>query len=61
SVVFGMCLCSCLMDDNEEQDFLLKRLDEEQAQDVGNCALVRSVMQLVWEQRQNSFNSALLS
>jgi Fungal specific transcription factor domain len=61
SVVFGMCLYSCLMDDNEEQDFLLKHLDEEQAQDMGNCTLVRSVMQLVWEQRRNSFNSALLS
>jgi C6 transcription factor Pro1 len=61
SVVFGMCLCGCLTDDNEEQDFLLKHLDEEQAQDVGNCASARSVMQLVWEQRRNSFNGASLS
>jgi C6 transcription factor Pro1 len=49
SVVFGMCLCGCLTDDDDEQDFLLKHLDEEQAQDVGNCALARLVMQLVWE------------
>jgi hypothetical protein len=61
SVVFGMCLCSCLTDDNEEQDFLLKHLDKEQAQDMGNCTLARSVMQLVWKQRQNSFNGASLS
>ncbi|KAH9963088.1 fungal-specific transcription factor domain-containing protein [Lactifluus volemus] len=60
SVVFGICLCGCLTDDYEEQDFLLKRLDEEQAQDVGNCASARSVMQLVWEQRRNT-NGASLS
>ena len=60
SVVFGICLCGCLTDDYEEQDFLLKRLDEEQAQDVGNCASARSVMQLVWEQRRNSPNGSSL-
>jgi hypothetical protein len=35
-------------------------LDEEQAQDVGNCASARSVMQLVWEQRRNSPNGSSL-
>jgi C6 transcription factor Pro1 len=52
SVVFGVCLCGCLTDDPEEQQFLLNRLDEEQAQDVGNCLSAQSVMELVWQQRR---------
>ncbi|KAI0255154.1 fungal-specific transcription factor domain-containing protein [Lactifluus subvellereus] len=61
SVVFGICLCGCLTDDETVQEFLLNRLEEEQAEDVGNCASARSVMQQVWQQRQGSGGSSSLS
>ncbi|KAF8270551.1 fungal-specific transcription factor domain-containing protein [Lactarius quietus] len=51
SVVFGICLCGCLTDDFEERQFLLRRLDEEQAEGVGNCAEARAVMEQVWNCR----------
>ena len=51
SVVFGICLCGCLTDDYEERQFLLRRLDEEQAEGVGNCAEARAVMEQVWSHR----------
>ena len=52
SVVFGICLCGCLADDQEDREFLLRRLDaEEQAEGVGNCASARLVMQEVWRRR----------
>ncbi|KAH9055219.1 fungal-specific transcription factor domain-containing protein [Lactarius vividus] len=51
SVVFGICLCGCLTDDYAERQFLLRRLDEEQAEGVGNCAEARSVMEQVWSRR----------
>lgn len=51
SVVFGICLCGCLTDDYAERQFLLRRLDEEQAGGVGNCAEARSVMEQVWSRR----------
>ncbi|KAH9052991.1 fungal-specific transcription factor domain-containing protein [Lactarius deliciosus] len=51
SVVFGICLCGCLTDDYTERQFLLRRLDEEQAEGVGNCAEARSVMEQVWNRR----------
>ncbi|KAI0303578.1 hypothetical protein B0F90DRAFT_1707070, partial [Multifurca ochricompacta] len=41
-VVFGICLCGCLTDDYSEREFLLRRIDEEQAEGVGNCAEARS-------------------
>jgi hypothetical protein len=51
SVVFGICLCGCLTDDYAERQFLLRRLDEEQAEGVGNCAEARAVMEQVWSRR----------
>jgi hypothetical protein len=51
SVVFGICLCGCLTDDYTERQFLLRRLDEEQAEGVGNCAEARAVMEQVWSRR----------
>ena len=51
SVVFGICLCGCLTDDYQERQFLLRRLDEEQAEGVGNCAEARAVMEQVWSHR----------
>lgn len=51
SVVFGICLCGCLTDDYTERQFLLRRLEEEQAEGVGNCAEARSVMEQVWNRR----------
>ena len=52
SVVFGICLCGCLADDEADRDFLLRRLDaEERAEGVGNCASARAVMQEVWSRR----------
>ena len=61
SVVFGICLCGCLTDDEAIQEFLLRRLDEEQAEDVGNCASARAVMQQVWQQRRGPGGSSALS
>jgi len=63
SVVFGICLCGCLADDPEEREFLLRRLDaeEEQAEDVGNCASARLVMQEVWNRRALGGSEAPLS
>jgi len=62
SVVFGVCLCGCLADDPEEHEFLLRRLDaEEQAEDVGNCASARLVMQEVWNRRAAGGTEAPLS
>ena len=51
SVVFGICLCGCLTDDYAEREFLLRRLDEEQAEGVGNCSEARGVMEQVWSRR----------
>lgn len=51
SVVFGICLCGCLTDNLAERQFLLRRLDEEQAEGVGNCAEARAVMEQVWLRR----------
>ncbi|KAI9460745.1 fungal-specific transcription factor domain-containing protein [Russula earlei] len=62
SVVFGLCLCGCLADDPEEREFLLRRLDaEEQAEDVGNCASARLVMQEVWKRRPSGGGETPLS
>jgi len=58
SVVFGICLCGCLTDDYNERQFLLRRLDEEQAEGVGNCAEARSVMEQVWSRRVAASNGA---
>ncbi|KAI0264351.1 fungal-specific transcription factor domain-containing protein [Gloeopeniophorella convolvens] len=59
SVVFGICLCGCLTDDYAEREFLLKRLEEEQAEGVGNCAEARSVMEQVWSRRAGSGGSPI--
>ncbi|TFY56798.1 hypothetical protein EVG20_g8787, partial [Dentipellis fragilis] len=55
SVVFGVCLCGCLTDDWEEQQFILRRLEDEQRESaVGNSEEARKVMERVWERRRTT-------
>jgi hypothetical protein len=59
SVIFGICLCGCLVDDPADRDFLLRRLDaEERTEGVGNCASARAVMQEVWNSRAQAAAAA---
>jgi hypothetical protein len=50
SVVFSICLCSCLTDDPEQRAFFLERLDMQDAY-LGNCAEVKGLIQDVWDKR----------
>jgi hypothetical protein len=50
-VVFSICIAGCLTDNREHRAFLLGRLQAQQAEGVGNCAEVRSVMETVWARR----------
>lgn len=54
SVVFSICICGCLTDDPSQRDFLLKRLENERAESVGNCPTVQELIQEVWRSRENS-------
>ncbi|KAA1467751.1 hypothetical protein DENSPDRAFT_769670 [Dentipellis sp. KUC8613] len=55
SVVFGVCLCGCLTDDWEEQQFILRRLEDEKRESaVGNSEEARKVMERVWERRRTT-------
>jgi hypothetical protein len=57
SVVFGICLCGCLADDPKDREFLLRRLDAEEAEGVGNCTSAGLVMQEVWRRRPPCVNN----
>ena len=53
SVVFSICLCSCLTDDPVQRAFFLQCLDMQDAY-LGNCAEVRRLIQDVWDNREPS-------
>jgi C6 transcription factor Pro1 len=58
SVVFGICLCGCLTDDYDERQILLRRLEEEQEEGVGNCEEAKKVMECVWAKREEARGAA---
>ncbi|CAL1716988.1 unnamed protein product [Somion occarium] len=51
SVVFGICICGCLTDDQRQRKFLLDLLDSQQKETVGNVSEVRCLMEEVWQRR----------
>ncbi|KAL6297859.1 fungal-specific transcription factor domain-containing protein [Sparassis latifolia] len=52
SVVFGICICGCLTDDPRHRAFLLKMLESQQGESVGNVSEVRKLMEDVWARRE---------
>ncbi|KAH8100966.1 fungal-specific transcription factor domain-containing protein [Cristinia sonorae] len=56
SVVFGICICGCLTDDRGQRNFLLKMLQSQQQESVGNVAEVQRLMETVWERRARNQN-----
>ena len=54
SVVFGICMCGCLTDDRGQRSFLLKMLQSQQGESVGNVAEVQALMEKVWERRDHN-------
>ncbi|KAH9945024.1 fungal-specific transcription factor domain-containing protein [Epithele typhae] len=51
SVVFGICICGCLTDDQRQRTFLLHMLERQQQESVGNIAEVMRLMKNVWDRR----------
>ncbi|EIW57279.1 uncharacterized protein TRAVEDRAFT_125655 [Trametes versicolor FP-101664 SS1] len=51
SVVFGICISGCLTDDHRQRGFLIRMLEYQQRESVGNVGEVKRLMQNVWEQR----------
>ncbi|OJT02247.1 Transcriptional regulatory protein pro1 [Trametes pubescens] len=51
SVVFGICISGCLTDDHRQRNFLIRMLEYQQRESVGNVGEVKRLMQNVWEQR----------
>lgn len=51
SVVFGICISGCLTDAPEQRQFLMRLLDTQQRESVGNVAEVKHLMQQVWARR----------
>ncbi|TCD71987.1 hypothetical protein EIP91_000119 [Steccherinum ochraceum] len=56
SVVFGICLCGCLTDDRGQRTFLLKMLQSQKSESVGNIGEVQALMERVWERRDNNIH-----
>ncbi|GBE87848.1 hypothetical protein SCP_1200730 [Sparassis crispa] len=54
SVVFGICICGCLTDDPRHRAFLLKMLESQQGESVGNVSEVRKLMEDVWARRERN-------
>jgi len=54
SVVFSICICGCLTDIPWQRAFLLKHLEMQQFESVGNCAEVKNLIQEVWRNREAS-------
>lgn len=53
SVVFSICLCSCLTDDPDQRAFFLERLNMQDAY-LGNCEEVKRLIEDVWNRREPS-------
>ena len=51
SVVFCICICSCLTDDPWRRAFFMKCLDLRNAH-LGNCAEVKRLIESVWNSRE---------
>jgi len=54
SVVFSICICGCLTDDPRHRSFLLKLLESQQSDNVGNVSEVRALMEQVWARREGN-------
>jgi hypothetical protein len=54
SVVLSIFICGCLTDDVEQRRYLLRRLNEQAMETVGNCSAVKTLMEQVWNDRANS-------
>lgn len=54
SVVFSICICGCLTDNEVHRAYFLRRLTEQQTETVGNCAMVSDLMKQVWEHRKRN-------
>ncbi|KAI0342711.1 hypothetical protein BDW22DRAFT_1329876 [Trametopsis cervina] len=53
SVVFGICIAGCLTDNPAQREFLMRLLDTQQGEGVGNVAEVKGLMQQVWLRRSH--------
>ena len=51
SVVFSICICGCLTEDQGHQNYFLKRLQEQQGFSLGNSQQVSYLIQEVWNRR----------
>ncbi|TDL25633.1 hypothetical protein BD410DRAFT_784670 [Rickenella mellea] len=51
SVVFPICIAGCLTDDKSQRQFLMAKLQEQEAESVGNCSEVQNVIKSVWRER----------
>ncbi|KIJ66898.1 hypothetical protein HYDPIDRAFT_108850 [Hydnomerulius pinastri MD-312] len=51
SVVFSICICGCLTEDRNHQQYFLTRLQEQQHDPFGNCPQVLLLIQEVWRRR----------
>ena len=51
SVVFSICICGCLTEDPVNQNYFLKRLQEQQGLSIGNSQQVSYLIQEVWKRR----------
>ena len=53
SVVFGICIAGCLTDDQRQRTFLLRMLERQQQESVGNVKEVGQLMRQVWVRRDH--------
>ena len=53
SVVFGICIAGCLTDSPEQRLFLMRLLDTQRQETVGNVAEVKHLMEQVWIRRES--------
>jgi C6 transcription factor Pro1 len=53
SVIFAICICGCLTQDESHQNFFVSQLDSlgSEAEIFGNTKTVKTLMQKVWELR----------
>ncbi|THH00366.1 hypothetical protein EW026_g2147 [Hermanssonia centrifuga] len=54
SVVFGICISGCLTDNRDQRAFLMRLLQTQQSESVGNVAEVLDLMQQVWQRRDSN-------
>ncbi|KAI0091026.1 fungal-specific transcription factor domain-containing protein [Irpex rosettiformis] len=59
SVVFGICIAGCLTENPRQRDFLMRLLDSQEGEPVGNLRQVRELMRQVWERRNHMHGQAV--